>query len=445
MTGGTLPGCGFLEVVEMKHLRVLKTVERTGVKAWLVGDSARMIEMGIDPKVMTLAVDARDLSSLSDRLDSATVDAKGTFPVLRGTVLGAPFRAYSLQGDTIADDLARRDLSIEAIALRSDGGVVDPFGGRRDIRNRVIRLTGDDVDLIDRDPLRIVRILRFAAELGMDVFWRTDMDVRDFLRGHSDRMNAIPAERWGREIIKGMKERPWRFIRLCDHYNLLPFFLKDLEDLKSVPDGRGRTLFSHVMATLSVIERRLPTHKIMQDEAFILAGLFSRIGTRSLDAGDEGERRKNEALTSSFLSQWNIPAETIRAAQAIIDGYRRFYESRTEEDLCRSVLEHGADAMAAGLDFAGCIARAEGLPHLETLSDNRWRLAQVLRRFKSVALQTGGASRFLGGDEVMSLLRLAPGRIIGALLDGLDVAVGTGRVTNRAQAEEWVVSHARSV
>ena len=78
MTGGTLPGCGFLEVVEMKHLRVLKTVERTGVKAWLVGDSARMIEMGIDPKVMTLAVDARDLSSLSDRLDSATVDAKGT-------------------------------------------------------------------------------------------------------------------------------------------------------------------------------------------------------------------------------------------------------------------------------------------------------------------------------------------------------------------------------
>ena len=109
------------------------------------------------------------------------------------------------------------------------------------------------------------------------------------------------------------------------------------------------------------------------------------------------------------------------------------------------MLEHGADAMAAGLDFAGCIARAEGLPHLETLSENRWRLAQVLRRFKAVALQTGGASRFLGGDEVMSLLRLAPGRIIGALLDGLDVAVGTGRVTNRAQAEEWIVSHARSV
>ena len=46
MAGGTLPGCGFLEVVEMKHLRVLKTVERTGVKAWLVGDSARMIEIG---------------------------------------------------------------------------------------------------------------------------------------------------------------------------------------------------------------------------------------------------------------------------------------------------------------------------------------------------------------------------------------------------------------
>ncbi len=145
------------------YIDVLKKIEQTGVKAWLVGDTVRMIEMGVQPDYITLALDTKDLYSLALSIGTGTVDARGAYPALRGVISGIPFRAFSLRGDTIEDDLARRDLSIEAIAVRSDGGVVDPFGGRLDIRNRVIRLTGDDVDLIDQDPLRILRMLRFAA------------------------------------------------------------------------------------------------------------------------------------------------------------------------------------------------------------------------------------------------------------------------------------------
>lgn len=427
-----------------KYRNVLKAVEDTGVKAWLVGDSARMIAMGIQPELMTLAIDTKDLDRVATAIKNSAVDARGTFPVLRGEVNGIPFRGFSLQGDTIEEDLTRRDITIEAIALRSDGGVIDPFEGRRDIRNGVIRLTGDDIGLIHKDPLRIVRMLRFAAEFGMNIFWKSDADVRNFLKDHSDRMGAVPAERWGREIISGMTARPRRFISLCDSYNLLPFFLKDLDDLKHVPDGKegGRTLFDHVMETLDVIEARLPTHKIMQSEAFILAGLFSRIGMKDLR---ERDIEKADRIITDSLRKWNIPTETVDEVIAIIGNYFFFYKQRDEEKICESVLQYGQPALDVGMEFAACIALTEGLPYMETLSDNQWRMNQVKRRFNAVALQTDGSTRLISGDEIIKLLRVAPGRIIGELLKGLDMAVGTGKVTSRPQAEEWVVRHASSV
>ena len=431
------------------YTNILKAVERTGVRAWLVGDTVHMIEMGLEPELLTLALDSDDLSDVASALGLGTVDVRGPYPVLRGELEGVPFRGFCLQGGSIEEDLARRDFSIEAIALRSDGGVVDPFGGRLDIRNRVVRLTGDDIELIHKDPLRIIRMLRFAAELEMDIFWKTDADVRKFLDTNSESMGAIPAERWGREIIVGMKRRPWRFIQLCDAYGLLPFFLKDLDDLKAVPDeeGSARTLFDHVMRTLQVIESRLDTSKLMQGDAFVLAGLFSRIGTTALNAkggkkSEEDQKKKQARLVSEYLTKWNIPSETINDVAAIISYYASFYEPVSEEQFCTAVLKFGMNAVGVALEFALCIALAEGFSHGEVLEDNQWNLAQVLRRFRSVARQTEGATRFLSGDEVMKLLKLGPGRVVGKLLKDLDVAVGTGKVSSRAAAEAWLMNNA---
>ena len=422
------------------YIGFLKAVEgASGVKAWLVGESARMIEMGIRPKIMTLALDARDLEGVASALGNGKLDLRGPHPVLRGEMMGVPFRAFSLQGDTIEEDLARRDLSIEAFALRSDGGTVDPFGGKLDIRNHTIRLTGDDVELIRTDPLRIVRMLRFAAELEMSIFWKTDTDVRDFLRDGAEAMKAIPAERWGNEILKGMARHPWRFISLCDAYGLLPFFIEELDVLKTVSDGKGRTIFDHVMGTLAVIQSRLDTHKVMQRDSFVLAGLFCHIG----DRGTKASREKADRAMAERLARWNIPSDTIAEVSSILDGYASFYRPISEEGFCTAILKHGMEAMDVGLGFAVCIDIAEGTSHDDVLEANRWSLDQVLRRFRSVASQTDGtATRFLTGDEVMRILQMPPGRKVGELLKGLDMAVGTGKVGNRAAAEAWLIRNA---
>ena len=422
------------------YLDVLKKIEETGARAWLVGDTVRMMQMGIQPETITLAVDSDDMYAVSQAIGTGMVDARGPFPALRGELLGMPFRAFSLRGDTIEDDLACRDLSIEAIAIRSDGGFVDPFGGRLDIRNRVIRLTGDNVDLIEADPLRILRMLRFAAEFEMDIFWKTESDVRKFLELHADRMKNIPQERWGREIMKGIRQRPCRFIEYCDDYDLLPFFVPDLDALKNAPDGKGRTIYDHVLHILQIIEQRLATNKIIQNDTFVLAGLLGHIGSVKPDLSDRGKQA--DRIITEYMTRWNIQSETINNVTAIMNNYRRFYEPISEEVLCHHTLNYSREALLVAMQFAKCAAIAEGHieEHRDVLDNNNWNLKQVLRRFRTVELQTQGASRYMTGREVMSLLHMKPGKRVGELLEGLDMAIATGKVSSRAAAEEWLKS-----
>ncbi len=415
------------------YLDILEKFEETGTKTWLVGDTVRMLQMGLQPDLITLAIDSDDMYRTALVLGTGTVDARGPYPALRGEISGVPFRAFGLRGATIEDDLACRDLSIEAIAIRSDGGIIDPFGGRFDIRNKVIRLTGDNVELIFDDPLRILRMLRFSAELEMDIFWKTESDVRDFLKDHASRMAEIPAERWGREILKGIARRPYKFIRLCDSYHLLPFFLKELEDMKA-----EKKLYEHVLKVLNVIERKLDTNIIMQSNAFVLAGLLGNIGTKTLDGRDRN--KFTDRLVNEYLTRWNVISETIEEVIAIINTYKDLYKPVSEKEFCEDVLQYSEEAVEVALEFAKCVVESENAEekYSEILEDNTWNLKQVLRRFNHVRLQTEGATRYMTGREVMSLLNLKPGRRVGELLEGLDMAVGTGKVNSREGAEEWL-------
>ena len=127
------------------------------------------------------------------------------------------------------------------LGVDRDGPVEGVLAGDVDIR-----LTGDDIELVRRDPLRIVRMLRFAAELSMDIFWKTETDVRTFIEANPGLIRSTAPERWGREILGGMRACPHDFARLCDGYRLFPLFLPEFEELKDIVEPRtGLTLFEH--------------------------------------------------------------------------------------------------------------------------------------------------------------------------------------------------------
>lgn len=98
----------------------------------------------------------------------------------------------------LEDDLARRDFTINAIALDWLGNPVDLFGGASDLEQKVIRAVGKAKDRFKEDPLRMLRMCRFAAQLGFSI----DADTMEAARVLAPRITTVARERWVAEIDK---------------------------------------------------------------------------------------------------------------------------------------------------------------------------------------------------------------------------------------------------
>ena len=125
---------------------------------------------------------------------------------------------------TIEQDLARRDLTINAIAIAEDGSVVDPFGGRADLQARVLRHVGD---AFVEDPLRVLRLARFAARF--DDFSIADA-TRELMRRMtaSGELSALVAERVWQELARGlMEKRPSRMIAVLQDVGAWPVLVPE--------------------------------------------------------------------------------------------------------------------------------------------------------------------------------------------------------------------------
>lgn len=105
---------------------------------------------------------------------------------------------------TLYDDLARRDFTMNAIAIDEDGNYIDPFNGREDIENGIIGCVGDPVDRFNEDPLRILRALRFCVTKDMDVDEEIDI-VLDRLCLLKRGLETVSQERIREELHKMFK------------------------------------------------------------------------------------------------------------------------------------------------------------------------------------------------------------------------------------------------
>jgi tRNA nucleotidyltransferase/poly(A) polymerase len=419
------------------YLRILEAVESSGVRAWLVGDSVRDVVMGIRPLTLSVVTDRCDLEALKLSLGEGSILGVDPFFVLHTSILGVKVEISCMQGNSIEEDLARRDFSMNAIAIRSDDSFVDPFNGCHDIRNSLIRLTADDIDLVKSDPIRIIRMFRFAAELDMHIFWKSEADVRAFISRNAEQIRDMPLERWGREVLIGMRRCPYNFIFLCDHFRLLPFFLSEMEDLKSIPLEGGGSLFDHTLDTVKIVQTFLSGRKQREsDIALSLASLFHHAGSAVNQPSDTA---RAAGVAARHLKSWNVNAETLNMVCTIVKHYRLPYTAVTEEQFARAIQEHGAEAVNIIVDFAICNSQADKMKNMETLTANKWRLGEVLRRREEMRRRMDGASRYLSGDEVMKILQLRPGKIIGEILNELDIAVGTGLVGSKKEATDWVL------
>jgi tRNA nucleotidyltransferase (CCA-adding enzyme) len=133
------------------------------------------------------------------------------------------FQVYAAPDVTLEQDLARRDLTINAMARGADGALVDPFDGERDLRTGVLRHVSP---AFVEDPVRILRVARFAARFGFAVAPETMRLMREIVAaGEAD---ALVPERVWQELAKGLMERsPRRMFDVLDECGALPRVLPE--------------------------------------------------------------------------------------------------------------------------------------------------------------------------------------------------------------------------
>ena len=139
---------------------------------------------------------------------------------------------------TLEEDLQRRDLTINAMAMDDDGNIIDPYGGQQDIHNRLLRHVSP---AFAEDPLRVLRVARFAARyapLGFRVADETLALMREL--AESGELKALTAERSWKEISRALMEsRPDIFIRVLRDCGALAELLPEVDCLFGVPQPQA--------------------------------------------------------------------------------------------------------------------------------------------------------------------------------------------------------------
>ena len=192
---------------------VLQTLERAGHEAYIVGGCVRDILMGKAPHDWDVTTSAlpQETMALFDHFAIPTGLQHGTVTVRSGG-LSCEVTTFRTDGDypdhrhpavvtftrSLREDLARRDLTVNAMAMDVRGTLHDPFGGRADIRRRILRCVGEPERRFQEDALRILRTLRFSATLGFAI----EADTHRSLRERRDDLRYVAAERVREELTK---------------------------------------------------------------------------------------------------------------------------------------------------------------------------------------------------------------------------------------------------
>ncbi len=178
-----------------------------------------------------------------------------------------------LRDGSITADLARRDFTINAMAMpvypdRRLGKVIDPFGGVDDIGKKRIRMTGPTV--FTDDPLRMLRAVRFCAELGFTLSEETD----GLIRRDAPLISKIPGERIWAELRRILQhENSCKYIRLMDDLTLLSAIFPEIKPMKDCPQNAHHHLdvWPHSLAVLTYCEEMIndPGNRLGQSTELI--------------------------------------------------------------------------------------------------------------------------------------------------------------------------------
>ena len=270
--------------------------------------------------------------------------------------VGAGHKEFEIKADpkiSIEEDLARRDITINAIAKDVlTGEIIDPFNGQEDLKNKVIRATTKH---FKEDPLRVYRVARFAAQLGFEVEEDTIKQMQE-LKGELD---TLSKERVFTELSKALEtEKPSNFFKVLRKADLLDIHFKEIKDLigaeqppKYHPEGDA---YNHTMLVLDMssdLTKNFETNRKLEIRfSALVHDLGKGVTPKEEYPHHYGHENTGAELVTKFAHKINAPNNWIKCGKTACREHMRggiFYKMKPSTKV--SFIER-VDKSLLGLD-----------------------------------------------------------------------------------------------
>ncbi len=452
---------------ELKLLRsIAKVAQKSEVETYVVGGYVRDKILGRPTKDIDIVV-AGDGPSFAEELGAAlprTSEVKifknfGTAYLRVGDtdieVVGARKESYSrhsrnpeVEPGTLEDDQNRRDFTINALAVSLNkpdfGTLIDPFGGLDDLHAQLIRTPLDPVQTFSDDPLRMLRAVRFSAQLGFEIV----PEAMEAMKQLNERISIIAPERITEELHKIiLTQRPSEGFLLLDQLGLLQLILPEVTELQGIDyqNGKGhKDNFYHSLEVLDNVATR--SDKLWLRWAALLHDI-GKTPTKRFDQKIGWTFHAHDAvgggMTAKIFRRLKMPLHAeLKYVRKLVELHLRpislSRETTTDSAIRRLLYDAGDDIDDLMLLCESDITSKNEKKvekYLSNFAYIRQRLQEVEEKDHIKNWQPP-----ISGEEIMSTFGLQPSREVGIIKEAIKNAILDNKIDNNYdQAREYML------
>jgi putative nucleotidyltransferase with HDIG domain len=412
-------------------------LRNAGFESYLVGGCVRDLIIGLEPKdwdFTTNATPSQIQTIFPDSFyenDYGTVGVKTESPDERLAIVEVtPYRTESKYSDkrrpdkvefgaSLLEDLARRDFTVNAMALEEhQGQLIDPYDGQKDIKDKIIRAVGNPSERFSEDALRMLRAVRFVAELNFGI----DGDTATAISENSEHLSHVSCERIRDEFIRILNSnQPMNALVLAERLGILAAIIPELVHSVGIGQNKAHSydVFEHLMRTVQHAADKNFNLEIRL--AALLHDISKPAARRHSDDKNDWSFHGHEVVgsraTRKILENLRFPRETIEKVVKLVRWHMFFSDPEliTLSAVRRMINNVGEENIWDLLNLRMCDRIGTGRPKEQPFRFRKYKamVEQALRDPISVKMLKTNGSR------IMDKFHEKPGPRIGFVLNAL--------------------------
>ena len=315
----------------------------------------------------------------------------------------------------LTEDLKRRDFTVNAMAYNEKDGLVDIFGGLEDIRRRTVRCVGNPLERFSEDALRMMRAVRFSAQLG----YRIEEETSNAIRVLAPDLKKIRAERIQTELVKLLTSPHPDYLRMAYETGITKVVLPEF-DLCMITEQKNPhhcyTVGEHTLVAMQAVRA---------DKVLRLAMLFHDMGKPLCVTTDEegidhfhGHPSVSEEIAGNVLHRLKFDNDTIYMVKKLVKYHDQYIEPQPKNVRC-AIRKMGEDVFPLLLEVkeADVQAQSDFLREKKekNLKDVRDVYQRILAEKQCVSLKTLA----INGKDLIDQTGMKPGKELGEVLNEL--------------------------